>query len=96
MTLRQKPGANKKQIGKLSVNTQFAVIGSGTDSKVDLWSKIRVESDPLQGRVGYVKPKYLNAGNSFVGGRFMTAAEHAAAEAAERKRLIYTDPQTGL
>jgi len=64
ITLRSGPGSKTGQVGKLAPNTQVAVIGSSNDSKGEQWSNIRVESGPLQGQVGYVKPKYLNGGGS--------------------------------
>jgi len=60
ITLRSGPGSKTGQVGKLSPNTQVAIIGTSADSKGEQWSNIRVESGALQGRVGYVKPKYLN------------------------------------
>lgn len=60
VNLRQGPDVKTPKIGILSINTNVAVIGSGTDSKGDLWKNIRVETGPLKGRIGYVKPTYLN------------------------------------
>lgn len=60
--LRQGAGAKTPQMGKLAANTQIAVLGSGRDTKGDVWTNVRVDSGPLQGLVGYVKPGYLSEG----------------------------------
>jgi len=58
--LRQGPDAKTPQVGTLTTNTSVVLIGSGTDYKGGIWNNVRVESGPLQGKVGYVKKFYLN------------------------------------
>ncbi|HEX3009440.1 MAG TPA: tetratricopeptide repeat protein [Bacteroidales bacterium] len=56
--LRQSPGSQAPEVGTLTADTKVALIGSGNESMG--WNNVRVESGPLQGKVGYVKKSYLS------------------------------------